>query len=287
MTNPETRPTSPPPVWRENAASDRRWPSLRFSQIWRHRELAIFFAVRDVKVRYKQAYLGVAWAGLQPLAGAMAFTFVFNRLADIDVGSRSYFAFALVGFAVWSYFSASLSTGSNSLVYNANLLTKIAFPRVVIPLAALLPGLIDFAVGAVLACAAAVLAGDGVHPVTLLLTVPVGVVMMLATSAGLVLCFGAMIVRFRDVGVIVGFGLQVLLFASPVGYPPELVANPWRTLLYVNPLSGCLGLLRAGLVGTPLPSAVQLLLSGAVAFLLFVGGLAYFRRHEREFADII
>src|SRR3954454_16813601 len=138
------------PPWREKAAPTGRWPPLRLTEAWRFRELIAFFALRDFKVRYKQAFLGVAWAGVQPLVGALIFTLLFQRLADIDVGG-SYFAFSLVGFAVWSYFSTPVSAGSNSLLYTAGLLTKVAFPRLVLPVASMLPGLVDLAIGSTLA----------------------------------------------------------------------------------------------------------------------------------------
>jgi ABC-type polysaccharide/polyol phosphate export permease len=173
------------------------------------------------------------------------------------------------------------------LLYNANLLTKIAFPRAVLPIATLLPPMVDLALGSILAVAAAVIAGDSIPLLGLLLAVPVGLAQLVTVAAGLALFFSALIVRFRDVAVLVGFGLQVVLLASPVAYPPDLVPSAWRTAVYVNPLAGCLGLIRYGLVGTPLPSGPRLLLSAAMAVIILLGGLLHFRRREREFADII
>ena len=274
-------------AWVENAAPTSRWPPLRFRQFWDHRELIWFFAVRDVKVRYKQAFLGLGWAVLQPLIGALTFTVLFNGLADVDVGDRSYFAFALVGFSVWTYFSATLSAGTGSLLYNADLLTKVAFPRIVAPAATMLPSLIDLAIGAVLAVVVGIASGDSLSPLGIVIGIPIGLPLLLVTVAGPVLFFSATVVRYRDMGVVVGFGLQLLLFASPVAYPPELVPLPWRTLLYLNPVSGCLGLLRSALIGTDLPTAPQVLLSVIVAVAVLFAGLLHFRRTEREFADII
>ena len=159
--------------WVVNAAPDRWWPGLQLQQFWDHRELVFFFAVRDVKVRYKQAFLGFAWAGIQPLVGAIAFTVLFHRLADAEVEGTTYFAFAMVGFGVWSYASTTLQTGTASLVSNADLLTKVAFPRIVAPTAALLPGLIDLSVALVLSTGASLVAGHSPSVVVAIVCVPV------------------------------------------------------------------------------------------------------------------
>ena len=273
--------------WVVNAAPTGRWPALQIDQFWRHRELIYFFAVRDLKVRYKQAFLGVAWAVLQPLVGALTITVLFNRLADIDIGEDSYVAFALLGFGIWTYYSTALQSGTASLVNNAELLTKVSFPRIVAPAAALLPGFIDLAVAVVLAAIVSLASGGAVDGVSLAIGLPLGVAMLVLAVAGPVLFLSAALVKYRDASTLVSFGLQLLLFASPVAYPPDFVPGGWRTVLYVNPLAGALGLLRAAFVGTPLPSAPRLLLSGLVAVFLLLVGLVHFRRSEREFADII
>lgn len=273
--------------WIVNEAPDRWWPGLKLRQFWHHRELVYFFAVRDVRVRYKQAFLGFAWAGLQPIAGAIVFTALFHRIADAEVEGTTYLAFAMVGFGVWSYASTTLQTGTTSLVSNADLLTKVAFPRIVPPTAALLPASIDLAVALALATGVSLVAGYSPNVSVAIVGVPSGLAMLLVGVAGPVLCLSALLVRYRDTSVLVSFALQLILFASPVAYPPEFVPDGWRTLLYTNPLAGALGILRSGLLGTDLPSFPLLALSGAVAIALFVLGLLYFRRTEREFADII
>jgi ABC-type polysaccharide/polyol phosphate export permease len=274
-------------TWVENAAPSGRWPRLRFGQIWTHRELIYFFALRDVKVRYKQAFLGAAWAGLQPLAGALAFTVLFHGLADVTVDTGSYFGFALVGFIAWTYFSSALSAGTNSLLWNAELLTKVALPRVALPTATMLPPLVDLSVGVVMALVIAIVWGGGISVVGLLVGVPLGVLLLLAATAGPVLALSALIVKYRDVSVIVGFALQLLVFISPVGYPPELVPGVWYTLQYLNPIAGCLVLLRWGLAGTPAPDFGLVAISAAVALVGVVCGGYYFRANERQFVDII
>ena len=158
---------SEPQDWVVNAAAVGRWSALRLDQFWAKRELIYFFALRDLKVRYKQAFLGVAWAGIQPLVGALTFTILFHRLGNVDVGvGESYFAFALLGFGIWTYYSTSIQTGTGSLVANADLLTKVAFPKIVAPSAALLPGFIDLSVAAILATVVAVASATSSAPST-------------------------------------------------------------------------------------------------------------------------
>jgi ABC-type polysaccharide/polyol phosphate export permease len=273
--------------WVVNAASQRRWPPLRIGQLWVHRELIYFFAVRDIRVRYKQAFLGVAWAGIQPLVGAVTFTVLFHRLADVDVDAPSYFAFALLGSSIWAYYSSTLQAGTASLLYNADLLTKVAFPRIIAPAATFVPGLIDLTVGTVLAVIVSLASGGSLSVPGILVGVPFGLLLLVITVAGPVFFLSAAVVKYRDVATLVGFAVQILLFISPIAFPPELVPEGWRILLYVNPLAGALGLLRWALVDTSAPTVGQLLLSWVVAVVLLLGGLLHFRRREREFADII
>jgi ABC-type polysaccharide/polyol phosphate export permease len=274
-------------TWVENAAPSGRWPQLRLDQVWTHRELIYFFALRDVKVRYKQAFLGAAWAGLQPLIGALAFTVLFNGLADVTVETDSYFGFALVGFIAWTYFSSALSSGTNSLLWNAELLTKVSLPRIALPTAAMLPPLVDLTVGAAMALVITLVWGGGTSIVGLVVGVPLGLILLVVATAGPVLALSALIVKYRDVSVVVGFGLQVLVFISPVGYPPELVPGVWYTLQYLNPIAGCLALLRWGLAGTPGPDPWLIAISAGMALAGFVVGGYYFRANERQFVDII
>ncbi len=273
--------------WIDNSASTSRLPPLNLREVWSNRELIRFFAIRDIKVRYKQAFLGIAWAGLRPLLGALTFTLVFNRIATIDVGGRSYFAFALVGFSAWTYFSTAITTGTTSLVANADLLTKVAFPKVVAPASSLIPPMIDLTVGATLAMVVAVAVGDGLSAAGLLVGLPLGVVLLVVAAAGPISFFSAAVVKYRDAAEVVGFGLYLLLFISPIAYPPELLSDHWQTILHLNPLAGALGLLRSGLTGSDLPGAHHVALSALTAGVFFFVGLLHFRRHEHEFADIV
>ncbi|MET0326267.1 MAG: ABC transporter permease [Ilumatobacteraceae bacterium] len=276
-----------PAEWVVNAPLRPGLPALRIGQVWQQRELILFFAQRDVKVRYKQAFLGAAWAALNPFIGALAFTILFDRLAKIDVGETPYFAFALAGFITWNYFSTTLSNGTGSLLANGDLLTKVALPRIVPPTATLLPGLVDLAVGIAITIVVSIVSGAGIDPVAFVVFLPLGLLLLLLAVAGPVLLFSATIVRYRDVGIVVGFGLQLVLFLSPVAYPSSLVPEAWRVLYYANPLAGALGLLRAALLDTTAPPIGSLALSFAVAIVGLVLGLTHFRRHERSMADII
>jgi len=273
--------------WIVNAPSTRWWPELRVRQLWVHRELVAFFALRDLQVRYKQAFFGAAWAIIQPMIGALGFTLLFHHLAGVDVPGSSYFAFALVGFGAWSYFTGTIGSGAGSLVRNANLLTKVSFPRIVAPASSWLPGLIDLAVSLVLAGVATLVAGGSLTPIELVAFLPFGVVLLVVSVAGPALFLSATVVKYRDAQALVSFGLQFLLFVTPVAYPPDLVPVRWRPLLYLNPVAGAIGALRTALVDAGSPSGWNLGLSCAVGLLLFIIGLVRFRRGEREFADII
>lgn len=275
-------------AWVENVAPAGRFPPLRLSQLWIHRELLFFLAQRDVKSRYKQAFLGVAWAVIQPLTGALTFTIFFHRVVGLEAtGVKSYFAFALVGFIVWNYFSSAMSSGAGSLVQNSQLLTKVAFPKIVAPVASLLPPLLDLGVGSLLVFGAVILTGDGFTPLGLVTALPLGIGLLLVAPMGPAMFFSALVVKYRDASVFVGFLLQFLLFASPVAYPPDLVSDRWQTIYYLNPVAGALALARAGFVDAPLPPLWRLLLSFGVAVVLLMAGLVYFRVNERQFADII
>jgi ABC-type polysaccharide/polyol phosphate export permease len=271
--------------WVVNDSRPRSRYDLQLSQVWKHRELAFFFADRDVRVRYKQAVLGAAWAILQPLVGALAFTVVFNRVAGIEVEGVSYFAFAIVGSAVWTYAMAVINTGTSSLLTNHELLTKVSFPRLVLPTAAVLPGLIDFTIGLVIGLVASIVTGGA--PTLWLLALPLAVLLLVVGTSGPMLFFAAKVVKYRDVLVLVSFGMQLVFFLTPIAYPPSSIPGVWQTVAYVNPVAGAVGLLRAGIVGTSVPSVGQMALSVGVAIVLFLLGLVSFRAHEREFADVI
>jgi ABC-type polysaccharide/polyol phosphate export permease len=271
------------PEWRVNGPGRERGDGA-FPSIWRARELIGFFALRDVRVRYKQAALGVLWVLLQPIATVAIFTVVFGRLARIGSEGIPYPLFALAGMVVWSYFSAATVRGSESLVSNTQLVTKVSFPRIAAPAAAMLPPLVDLAVS--LALVVVLLVYYGVNPGWRLLAVPVWLLLVVAAAFGTALWLSALNVRYRDVQHAIGPLMQIWLFASPVAYPASLF-DGWHALLYaLNPMAGLLGIARWSVLGTPWPgwpAAVSLL-----TLLLVLGtGALYFTRAERSFADVI
>jgi len=258
--------------------------ALDLRELWHYRELLFFLALRDVKARYKQAFFGVAWSVIQPFAGVAVFAIVFRRLAHVPSDGIPYSVFALLGFTVWTYFSASLGAATQSLVANASLVTKVYFARLVAPLAALLPGLIGLGVGLILV--AALMAGYGIAPGVEVLALPLCLVGLMTVALGPGLLFGAINVKYRDVETVLGLLTQLWLFASPVAYPSSLVHGGWRYVYALNPMAGVIDSFRWSVLGAPAPGP-RLLVSLSTGAALLALGLWTFQRAEREFADLI
>ncbi len=276
-------PPQPGGRWVENRPS-RGFRAIDLREMWAYRELALSLALRDLKVRYKQAAFGVAWAILQPLVGAAVFTFVFARMADISSGTIPYVLFAFVGTTVWAFHSSAVTSGTESLVENSLLVTKIYYPKLVSPLASCLTPLVDLGISLVVL--AVLLPIYGVNPGVEVLALPVAIALLFLVSFSFALWFSALNVRYRDVRYVVRFGIQIWLFISPVAYPLQLVSQPWRTLYVVNPMVGVLDLMRWSLVDGPAPGWGTLG-SLLVALVVLLTGLAYFQRTESRFADVI
>jgi lipopolysaccharide transport system permease protein len=271
-------------AWVENRPSHGlRGPDLK--ELWQYRELGGFLALRDLKVRYKQAVFGVAWAVLQPLAGVLVFTLVFRRLAKVPSDGIPYPLFAFAGLAAWSYHASSVTRATQSLVGNAPLVTKVYFPRLLMPLAAVLPGLVDLALS--LLTLGVLMVIYGTAPGWELLTLPVWVGALTATSFGTGLWLSALNVQYRDVNQAIALFVQLWLFLSPVAYPSSMVRGGLRTVYALNPMVGVLEGFRWALLDGPRPAASMLLASTAVMLVLLVSGLLYFQRTERRFADVI
>jgi lipopolysaccharide transport system permease protein len=261
------------------------WPSLRLRELWDAHELVYFLVWRDVKVRYKQTALGVAWAVLQPLLTVVVFTLFFNRVAKISSGSLPYPVFALAGLVPWLFFSNSLTLASQSVVASANVLTKVYFPRLAIPLATTLSGLPDFGIGLLLLLV--VMPFYGVVPGPELLTAPAFFLIAVAAALGVSLWFSALNVLYRDVRYVVPITVQLWLLATPIAYPVTGLGPPWNVLIGLNPMAGAVEGFRWAVAGGPTPSAGMIGLSAAVAAAFAISGAYYFRSMERRFADVI
>jgi lipopolysaccharide transport system permease protein len=271
----------PPVLVIETGRAERHY----WRDLWRYRELLGYLAWRDVKVRYKQAVLGVAWAVLQPAVTTAIFVFLFGNLAKMPDGGVPYPLLVLSGLMAWQLFAAALSGSSGSLVSNASLISKVYFPRLIVPLSSLGVALIDFAVVLVLYLGVAV--WFGYWPTWHWLVLPFFVLLTLGAAFGLGLWFTALTVKYRDFRFIVPFLLQIGIFISPVGYRTDFFPN-WRDLLALNPLTGIIDGFRWCLLGGTHALSVGVLLSSVLMIsLLITGGLWFFRRTERQFADVI
>ena len=253
--------------------------------LWQYRELLYFLTWRDFKVRYRQTFFGAAWAVIQPLVTMVVFSVIFGRLAGIPSDGVPYPVFAFAALVPWTFFSTGVTQASNSLVGGQNLVKKVYFPRLVIPIAAVLTGVVDLAIAGIVLIA--LMLGFGIVPgLTTVWVVPLAGLAFI-TALGVGVWLAALNVRYRDVRYLVPFLLQVWLFATPVAYPSSLLDEPWRTLYALNPMVGVVEGTRWALLGTATAPGPLILVSSAVAVLLLVTGAAYFRRVEGTFADVV
>jgi len=261
------------------------WRALDLAELWRYRDLLLFLAWRDVTVRYKQTALGVAWAVLQPLLTMFVFAIFFGMLARVPSDGVPYALFTLVGLLPWQLFSFALTQSSQSLVAEQRLITKVYFPRLIVPLASVASGLADFAVAFFLVLGA--MAFYRVEPTVNLLAVPLLVLFALATALAVGLWLAALNVQYRDVRYAVPFLTQVWMFATPVAYPSSLVPEAYRPLYGLNPMAGVVESFRWALLGLGEPSVGLMVVSAVTVLVLLVAGMYYFRRLERQFTDIV
>jgi len=261
------------------------WVTLDLPALWEYRELLYFLTWRDIKVRYKQTALGVAWAVVQPLFLMVALSFFLGRLAKVPSDGSPYPVFVFSALLPWQLFAYALSQSSNSLVANDRLISKVYFPRLVIPVAAVLSGLIDFFIAFVLLFV--LLFFYGIAPTTALWFLPIFVLFAMVTALAAGLWFSALNVRYRDVRYTIPFMTQGLLFISPVAYSSSLVPESWRWLYALNPMVGVIEGFRWALLGGSIRPGIELAVSASIVLILFIGGLFYFRRMERTFADVV
>ena len=262
------------------------WVSLQLGELWAYRELVYFLTWRDVKVRYKQTVLGAAWAILQPFLTMLIFSLFFGKLAKMPSDGVPYPIFAFAALVPWTFFANGLTQSSNSLVGSANLITKVYFPRLAVPVATILSGVIDFvlAFGVLLAMMCYYRLAPSVHVIWL----PVFMLLALVTSLGVGLWLSAMNVQFRDVRYTSPFLTQFWMFATPIAYPITLLREPWKQNVFaINPMVGAVEGFRWAIFGArPAPIAI-VAISFATALMVLIGGALYFRRMERTFADIV
>jgi len=268
----------------------RGWAALNLRELWRYRELLWFLALRDIQVRYKQTSLGAAWALIQPLATMAVFTLFFGKLAGLESDPRMppglpYMVFVLTALLPWQLFSFALTQSSTSLVTNRNLITKVYFPRLLVPLAPLLCGLVDFAISFVLLIA--MMLGFGVVPGWAVLTLPLFLLLALLASLAVGLWLSALNAVYRDVQYTLPLLAQLWLFASPVAYSSAIVPARWQWLYGLNPMVGVIDGFRWALLGSGELSLPLLAASTASVLALLVGGLYYFRAMETYFADLV
>ncbi len=261
------------------------WVSLKLRELWEYRELLFFFVWRDIKVRYKQTVMGVAWAIIQPVFTMIIFSLFFGRLAKVPSDGLPYPLFSYAALVPWTFFANALNQSANSLVVSANMVKKIYFPRPTLPIATILAGVVDFVL------AFLVLLGMiffyGLTPTINVLWLPLFLLLALITSLGVGLWLSAMNVQFRDVRYAVPFLTQAWLFATPIAYPSSLLSEPWRTLYGLNPMVGVVEGFRWALLGTDTAPGPMVLVSSLVALALLVSGAFYFRRMEKTFADVV
>jgi len=262
-----------------------RWPSLDLHELWQYRELLYFLTWRDIKVRYKQTALGAAWAVIQPLFIMVVFSLFFGRLAGVPSDGLPYPVFTLCALLPWQLFAHALTESSNSLVGSQNLITKVYFPRLVVPISAVLGGLADFVIAFVILLG--MLFFYGIVPGWQIVALPGLVLLAVMTALAVGLWLSALNVQYRDVRYTINFLVQFWLFATPVAYPSSIVPVKWRALYGLNPMVGVVDGFRWALTGRPESPGSVLLVSVIVVSVLLVGGLYYFRRLEQQFADII
>lgn len=263
----------------------RGWISLDLRGLWAYRELLYFLAWRDIKIRYKQTVLGAAWAILQPFLTMVVFSLFFGKLAGVPSDGIPYPIFSYAALVPWQFFAGGLNRSSDSLVGNANLIRKVFFPRLVVPIAAVLPGAVDFVL------AFAVLLGMmlfyHIVPTANIVWLPLLFLLAFVTALGVGLWSSAVNVQYRDVRYTVPFLVNAWMFATPIAYPSSLLDEPWRTLFGLNPMVGVVEGFRWALLGTETTPGAMLFVSAAVAAAVLVSGAYYFRRMELTFADVV
>ena len=263
----------------------RGWVRLGLSDVWAYRELMYFLTWRDIKVRYKQTALGAAWAVIQPFMTMVVFSLFFGRLAQIPSEGVPYPIFAYTALVPWTFFANGVTLSSQSMVGNSSLITKVYFPRLIVPVAAVVSGLVDFAIA--MGVLFAMMSYYGIYPNWQIVLVPPLLLLALVSALGVGLWLSAMNVKYRDIRYVVPFLIQFWLFATPIAYPSNLLEQPWRTLYGLNPMVGVVEGFRWALLDTDTAPGLIVVISAIAAIALLVSGAYYFRRMEKTFADVV
>ena len=270
-----TNSIEPPPTW--------EMPNVR--ELWTYRELLFFLAWRALKVRYKQTLIGAAWAVLQPVLAMVVFTVIFGMLLEVPSDGTPYPVFAYAALLPWGFFAAAVTQSSNSLVYDANVISKVYFPRLTVPVAAVLAPAVDFLLAFVVLLALLIV--YGIVPGIGILALPLYTLLALLAALSIGIWLSALNVKYRDVGYVVPFLLQIWLFVTPVAYSSSIVPEEWRALYGLNPMAGVIDGFRWALFTEGSPPITTTLTSAAVVAVLLVSGLVHFRRTESQFADVV
>jgi lipopolysaccharide transport system permease protein len=261
----------------------RGFVGLKLGELWDYRELLLFLAWRDIKVRYKQTALGAAWAVIQPFFTMVVFSLFFGRLAKMPSDGLPYPVFAYAALVPWTFFANGLAQSADSLVGSANLIRKVYFPRLAIPIATVLAGVVDFAIAFIVLLVLMIV--YGVSPTYNVVWLPLFLLLALVTALGVGLWLSALNVQYRDVRYVVPFIVQFWLFATPIAYPSSLLSDPWKTLYGLNPMAGVVEGFRWALVGSSAAPGPMVAVSAVAAIAILVSGAYYFRRMETTFAD--
>jgi len=263
----------------------RGWPRLELRELYQYRELLYFLIWRDIKVRYKQTVLGAAWAIIPPFVTMVVFSLFFGRLAKIPSEGIPYPIFSYAALVPWTFFANGLGQSANSLVGSANLITKVYFPRLTIPISAVLSGIVDFALAFIVLLG--MMLFYGIVPTLNVIWLPLFLLLALITAMGVGLWLSALNVQYRDVRYVVPFLTQFWLFSTPIAYPSSLLSEPWRSLYALNPMVGVVEGFRWALLGTETTPGPIIIVSTLAAIVVLVSGAYYFRRMEDTFADVV
>jgi lipopolysaccharide transport system permease protein len=265
--------------------SQKSWIALDLGEVWKYRELFYFLTKRDIKVRYKQTVLGGLWAIIQPVFTMIVFTLFFGRLAKVPSDGIPYPIFVYAGLLPWTYFANALAASGNSLVGSANLITKVYFPRLIIPASASLAGLLDFFIAMIVL--GVLMIYYQFLPGICILLIPLLISLTFLCAVGVGLWLSALNVEYRDIRYAIPFLIQIWMFVSPVIYPVSILDEKFRWLLALNPMAGIINAYRASLLGHKPIDWFLLGISASIIIILFVSGVSYFRKMEKTFADVV